>query len=122
MQVTLLCKLGMTKVELRRLAAGHAHFFSFTARATRAKLMLLRTEACSPAALAWIHICPCHGVRLVNAVSSFQLLLADKWPHLQSVRDLGLRLAHCRTGRVCVCARVCVYQRRAELRSSLLPW
>ena len=43
--MTLLCKLGMTKVELRRLAAGHAHFFSFTAGATRAKLLLLRTQA-----------------------------------------------------------------------------
>ena len=50
-QVTLLCKLGMTKVELRRLAVGHARFFSFTARATRPKLLLLRTQACSPVSL-----------------------------------------------------------------------
>ncbi|CAK0785304.1 hypothetical protein CVIRNUC_008511 [Coccomyxa viridis] len=43
-QVTMLCKLGMTKGELRRLAASHARFFSFSARATRPKLLLLRTE------------------------------------------------------------------------------
>ena len=55
MQVTLLCKLGMTKVELRRLAAGHAHFFSFTARATRPKLLLLRTQARSPASAIRVH-------------------------------------------------------------------
>ncbi len=48
--MTLLCKLGMTKVELRRLAASHAHFFSFTARATRPKLLLLRTQARLPSA------------------------------------------------------------------------
>ena len=46
MQVTMLCKLGMTKGELRRLAASHARFFSFSARATRPKLLLLRTEVC----------------------------------------------------------------------------
>ena len=45
-QVTMLCKLGMTKGELRRLAASHARFFSFSARATRPKLLLLRTEVC----------------------------------------------------------------------------
>lgn len=42
----MLCKLGMTKGELRRLAASHARFFSFSARATRPKLLLLRTEVC----------------------------------------------------------------------------
>ena len=42
----MLCKLGMTKGELRRLAASHVRFFSFSARATRPKLLLLRTEVC----------------------------------------------------------------------------
>ena len=42
-----MCKLGMTKSELRRLAAAHPRFFSFRARAVRPKLLLLRTEVCT---------------------------------------------------------------------------
>lgn len=45
-----MCKLGMTKSELRRLAAVHPRFFSFRARAVRPKLLLLRTEVCIPQA------------------------------------------------------------------------
>lgn len=61
--MTLLCKLGMTKVELRRLAAGHARFFSFTARATRPKLLLLRTQACPPTSLKTIILVRLHIMR-----------------------------------------------------------
>ena len=63
-----MCKLGMTKSELRRLAAVHPRFFSFRARAVRPKLLLLRTEVCIPLApppglqrAAWFHLRPCCG-------------------------------------------------------------
>jgi hypothetical protein len=52
-----MCKLGMTKSELRRLAAAHPRFFSFRARAVRPKLLLLRTEVCI-SHFADLPICP----------------------------------------------------------------
>ncbi|CAL8471529.1 g11071 [Coccomyxa elongata] len=43
-QVTLLCRLGMTKSDLQQLSSGHARFFNCTPTSLRAKLMFLRSE------------------------------------------------------------------------------